>query len=182
MMRFKLDITLTEDNYLAFNTFTSLESPHGKKQIRKHQIIFAGTMASILILFIFIIGWNVFSAIYATFVVLFTVPYVMLYKKVLKRNLKRHINDLKKRGKLPFEPVSKLEFYDDKPVETTPSTRTEQTYDRMERVCIIRNQYILLYFSSVEAYILPAPQIEAQLNKEEFLGFLSQKCDTIEYY
>ena len=180
-MRFKLDITLTEDDYFAFNTFTSLESPHGKKQVRNHRIIFAGTMASILVLFIFIIGWNMFSATYAAFVVLFTIPYVMLYKKFLKRNLKKSINSLKKRGKLPFDPVSTFEFYDDKLVEITPSTRTEQTYDRMERICIVKNQYILLYFSSVEAYILPTPQIEAQLDKEEFLAFLSQKCTTIEH-
>ena len=181
-MRFQLDITLTENDYLVFNMFSSLESPHGKKQVQKHRIIFAGTMAAILVLFIFVNGWDTFSAIYAALVGLFTVPYVALYKKILKRNLKRHINNLKKEGALPFDPISKLEFYDDKLVETTPSSRTERTYDAIERIDVVKNQFILLAYSSASGYILPIPQIEAQLDKEEFLSFLSQKCGTIKHY
>ena len=113
---------------------------------------------------------------------MFTVPYVMLYKKILKRNLKRHINNLKKNGKLPFDPISKIEFFDDKLVEITPSSRTERTYGAIERIYVVKNQFVSLNYSSVGGYLLPIPQIEAQLDKEEFLSFLSQKCGTIEYY
>lgn len=181
-MRFKLDITLTEDDYLAFNTFNSLESSHGKKQLRKNLLKLAATLVLIAALCILMIGWNIYSAIYAVFVGLFIPIYVFLCAISIKRRLKANIKQLKKIGKLPFDPVSTLEFYEDKLVDIAPSTRTEQTYDALERICIVRNQFIFLYCSSVAAYILPITQIEAQLDKDEFLAFLSQRCTTIEHY
>lgn len=181
-MRFQLNITLTEDDYLAFNIFSSFESSHGKKQFRKNQFKLAATLVLIAVLGTLLLGRNVYSTTYAVSMGIFIPVYVFLCGIIIKRKAKTSIKQMKKRGKLPFEPVSKFEFYDDKLVEITPSTRTEQTYDVMERICIVRNQYILLYCSSVSAYILPIPQIEAQLNKDEFLSFLSQKCGTIEHY
>ncbi len=85
-------------------------------------------------------------------------------------------------GKLPFDPVSTLEFYEDKMVEITASSRTEQGYNIFERVCVVKDRYILLYKSSVGAYILPVAQIKAQLNQENLVDFLSKKCTNVEYY
>ena len=67
-------------------------------------------------------------------------------------------------------------------VEITASSRTEQGYAIFERVCIVKERYILLYKSSVSAYILPMAQVKIQLNYEDFVEFLSQKCANIEYY
>ena len=85
-------------------------------------------------------------------------------------------------GKLPFDPVSTLEFYEDKMVEITALQRTEQSYSIFERICVVKDRYIFLYKSSVSAYILPVLQIKEQLNQEDFIEFLSKKCTNIEYY
>ncbi len=66
--------------------------------------------------------------------------------------------------------------------EITAVSHTEQNYAAMERICIVGDSYILFYRTILSAYIFPIPQITAQLNKEEFLNFLSQKCSTVEYY
>ena len=96
--------------------------------------------------------------------------------------MKVQIKRLKKIGKLPFDPESTLEFHEDKMVEITALQRTEQSYSIFERICVVKNRYILLYISSVSAYILPILQIKEQLNQDDFIEFLSRKCTNVEYY
>jgi hypothetical protein len=181
-MLFNLNINLSEDDYLAFNNFHSFESVHGKKLIRKTRFFFILAMVILAALVVLILGWTIFSVIYAALLLLFTLLYMMFFKKVLTRNIKTQIKRLKKIGKLPFDPISTLEFYEDKMVEITASSRTEQGYTIFERVCVVKDRYILLYKSSVTAYILPVAQIKAQLNQENLVDFLSKKCTNVEYY
>lgn len=181
-MLFQLKIILNEDDYLAFNNFHSFESTYGRKTIRKTRIFFILTMVLLATLVVLVLGLTTFSLIYATLLLLFTLFYMVFFKKVLTRNMKTQIKRLKKMGKLPFDPVSTLEFYEDKMTESTASKRTEQGYNVFERICVVKDRYILLYNSSVGAYILPIAQIKAQLNLDNFIDFLSHKCTTVEFY
>lgn len=181
-MLFKLNINLTEDDYISFNHFHSFESAHGKKLIRKSRIFFILAMIFLSALVVFVLGWTTFSVTYAALLVLFTLLYMIFFQKVMMRILKKQINHLKKVGKLPFDPVSTLEFHDDKLVEITALQRTEQSYSIFERICVVKDRYILLYKSSVVAYILPILQVNEQLNQEKLIAFLSEKCPNIEYY
>ena len=181
-MEFQLNVTLTEEDYLAFNVFHALESITGIKQIRKSRFFFAAIMTIMMVLFLFILEFSTFAIIYAVLVGLFSILYISLFKKIMKRNIKAQVKRLKKTGKLPFDPVAKYEFYDDKFVGITPDARVEQSYDALERICVMKNQYVFLYSNSVNAYILPIPQLREQLEQEKLLNFLSQKCNTVEFY
>ena len=181
-MLFQLNINLSEDDYLDFNKFHSFESMHGKKLINKTRIFFVLAMIILSVLFLLVMGLTAFSITYAVLLLLFTLLYMVFFKKILTRNVKTQIKRLKKVGKLPFDPVSTLEFYEDKMVEITALQRTEQSYSIFERICVVKNRYVLLYKSSVGAYILPVTQIEAQINQKGFIDFLSQKCANVEYY
>ncbi len=181
-MLFNLNINLSEDDYLDFNNFHSFESTHGKRLIRKTRIFIILTMVFMAALVVLILGWTTFSIAYATLLLLITLLYMVFFKKRLTRNIKVQIKRLKKIGKLPFDPVSTLEFYEDKMVEITALQRTEQSYSIFERICVVKDRYVLLYKSSVSAYILPVLQIKEQLNEEDFIGFLTKKCTNVEYY
>ena len=181
-MLFNLNINLSEDDYLSFNNFHSFESMHGKKLINKTRIFFVLAMMILAALFLLVKGLTTFSITYAVLLLLFTLLYMVFFKKILTRNVKTQIKRLKKVGKLPFDPVSTLEFHEDKMVEVTALQRTEQSYSIFERICVVKDRYILLYKSSVSAYILRVLQIKEQLNQEDFIGFLSQKCTNVEYY
>ena len=181
-MLFQLNINLSEDDYLDFNKFHSFESMHGKKLINKTRIFFVLAMIILAAIFLLIMGLTTFSITYAVLLLLFTLLYMVFFKKILTRNVKTQIKRLKKVGKLPFDPVSTLEFHEDKMVEITALQRAEQSYSIFERICVVKDRYVLLYKSSVGAYILPVTQIEAQLNQEDFIDFLSQKCTNVEYY
>ena len=165
-MLFQLNINLSEDDYLDFNKFHSFESMHGKKLINKTRIFFALAMIILAALFLLVMGLTTFSITYAALLLLFTLLYMVFFKKILTRNVKTQIKRLKKVGTLPFDPVSTLEFHEDKMVEITALQRTEQSYSIFERICVVKDRYVLLYKSSVGAYILPFTQIEAQLKRE----------------
>ena len=92
------------------------------------------------------------------------------------------IAELKKIGKSSFTPTSTLEFYEDYFVEISPSVRSEQKYAAIERIYVVKDRYIFMYFSSTGAYVLPIAQIKEQINQEEFMLFLSRKCSDIAYY
>ena len=181
-MLFNLNINLSEDEYLSFNNFHSFESVHGKKLIRKTRILFILAMVFLASLVVLMLGWTTFSVTYAALLLLFTLLYMAFFKKILARNVKTQIKRLKKIGKLPFDPISTLEFHEDKVVEITALQRTEQSYSIFERICVVKDRYILLYKSSVSAYILPVLQVKEQLNQEDFIEFLSKKCTNVEYY
>ena len=181
-MLFQLNINISEDDYLSFNKFHSFESEHGKKLIRRSRFFFVLIMVILVALVLLVLGCTTFSTIYAALIFLFTLLYMAFFKKIATHNMKAQIKRLKKIGKLPFDPVSTLEFHEDKMVEITALQRTEQSYSIFERICVVKDRYILLYNSSVGAYILPVVQVKAQLNQEEFIDFLSHKCTNVEYY
>lgn len=181
-MLFKINIRFTEEDYLAFNTFHSFKSAQAKKQIRKSCFSHIAITAFIVVLVISILGWTTFSIVYSTLLGLYTILRILLLRKRINRNIKSRIKQLKEKGKLPFDPESTLEFYEDKLVEITPAKRTEQNYTIFERICIVKDRYIFLYFSSVGAYTLPLAQVNAQVNLDDLLSFLAGKRITIEYY
>ena len=181
-MLFQLDITGTEEDYLAFNIFHSLESSQAQKIVNKRRNVFVAAMIGLMVLLVLITGWTTFSTIYVIIVGLYTILYILLFKKIIRRNIKAGIKRMKQDGKLPFDPISKMEFYEDKLVEITASTRIEQSYDALERICVVSDRYIFLYFSSVQGHILPLPQVRKQLVEEDFLNFLAKKCTHIEHY
>ena len=181
-MLFKLNIHLTENDYKAFNHFHSLESAQGKKAIRNGRIFFSVIMACLALLVFLPEGVTAFSLTYATLLLLGTVIYVAVFKKMVIRNLNSQIKKLKKTGKLPYDPVSNFEFHQDHMVEIAESSRTEQGYSCIERVCVLHDRYLLLYKNSVGAYILPMEQVKAQVDPDAFLAFLAQKCTNIQHY
>lgn len=181
-MPFQINVTLSESDYLFFNIFHSLESTQGKKQSRNGRITFLCFSILLIALVVIILGWTPFSVTYLILLGLFVAVYLLLFKKIVKHNLSSQIKKLKKAGKLPFDAIAQLTFHEDRIEERTDATHTEQNYSVLERVCIIKNRYIYLYTSSVQAYILPIPQLCVQCDQDAFIRFLSAKCNTIEYY
>ena len=181
-MLFRLNINLSEDDYLDFNKFHSFESMHGKKLFIRTRIRFVLTMLILAAIFLLIMGATAFSITYAIALSLYTLLYMVFFKRLATRNIKNQIKRLKKTGKLPFDPVSSIEFHEDKLVSITAEKRTEQSYSIFERVCVVKDRFILLYYSSVGSYTLPIAQVKAQLNQEDFVNFLSGKCPNVEYY
>ncbi len=181
-MFFRFNINLTEEDYLAFSQFTSFESVLGKKQLTKSRIVFIALMAFMVVLLLILCRFTLPAIGFAIFVTLITLIYMLLLKKILTLNIKAQIKRMKKTGTLPCDFESVYEFNEESITETSSTARTEQSYRAIEKICVVKDRYILLYNSSISAYILPIQQIKAQSNADEFLRFISEKCNTVEYY
>ena len=181
-MQYQINVTLTEDDYIAFNHFHALESVPGKKQVQKSRVFLAVFFAALAAIIILILGWTTFSITYITLLGIFGFVYILFFKKIVRRNITKQVQRLKKQGKLPFDAYTTMEFYDDKLVEITEKARTERSYDTLERICVVKDQYIFLYTSSIGAHLLPIGQLNAQTDLNEFLNFICQKCSIVEYF
>ncbi len=181
-MRFFLDLTITEEDYLAFNYFHILDSNASKKQFLKSRIRFVVMIMALLLLVFLVDKRTTFVIAYGIFWVLYTILVLLLHKPRAKHRIKKNIRNTQKDGQTAFDPVSKIEFYEDMLVETNSNKRTEQSYSGIELICILKDRYVFLYDSGNSAYVLPIPQINAQVDHAAFMEFLSQKCNKIEYY
>ncbi|MBQ7817325.1 MAG: hypothetical protein IJ388_00830 [Oscillospiraceae bacterium] len=181
-MRFQFDIALTEEDYLAFNYFHHIESADGRKQVQIRRVLFLFFMAIMVALVIIIRGWTVYTTIYTVLMTLFAFVYFLCFNKSAKRSLKAQIEKLSKSGNLPFDPISKMEFYEDHLVDISAKMRIELSYEGIKRMCVVANRYIFLYDGIASAYILPLSQIKEQVNPDDFLRFLLLKSKTIENY
>ena len=81
-------------------------------------------------------------------------------------------------GTLRYDPLVKLEFYEDKLVEIVPNGRYEERYVRMKQIFVLPN-YVFCFTIKGNAHIIPIDQLEAQVGKKEFLDFLVSKCPDI---
>ena len=181
-MLFQLSVNGTEEDYLAYSLFQAFETTYGKKQIRKVRVQLACLAMLVIGIVLYINGFSVYSFASCLIYGLYSALYILLFKKLRMRHTKREVKKLAKAGKLPFDPVSTYEFYEEKLVETTTTTRTEQSYSAIEQLCIVKDKYIFLCTNDFAAYVLPISQIREQLDYDALLSFLSQKCAAVEYY
>lgn len=177
-MLYQLDLTFTEEDYLASDYFFSLQSMTAKKHIRKGFLRTSAILAAFVVLVFLVSGWTTWSIAYAVFVGLYFLLHIVLYRPRVKRRLRK---TLKSRC-AAFPRATKMEFYEDKFVEYTPEKRIEQTYKTLEKICLINDRYVYLCECNSLVYILPISQMRAQLNQDEFLHFLYSKCSTVETY
>lgn len=181
-MQYKLNVELTDKDYLEFNLFQSFKSAYGRKNIKKSRIIFLAAMAALAAIVIIFRGFSTAGLIYLGIIIVLTLVYMILFKRIMAASLVKQLKALKKSGKLPYDKNATLEFGEDSFTETTPTQHNERTYDSLEKICIYGEKYVFLFTSSMSAYILPVPQVKKQVSQKAFLDFLGTKCANIEQY
>ena len=181
-MRYQLHLSMTEEDYLNFSCFYATESKQGKSMLLKRRLLILAIMAVGVLLLVLLNGLDSFIIPYASWIIIVSVVYMVFFKTIFSRNLRKQILKTKKDGRLPYAPEAEYEFYEDKVVAIAPETRTEFSYSRIERICVVGERYIYVYNSSVSALVLSVPQIRQQVNETEFLQFLTEKCPNVEHY
>ena len=181
-MNFKFYINLNDNDYLNYNTFWTIKSPYGKKQILQFRIIIAVLFVVAAFLFLSGRGFSANAWIgiipYAILLVLFELLLKRFFVWVIKGNIK----SLKAKGKMGYSPVSEMEFYDESFMEITPDNKTEQKYSSIERVSVITDKVIYIHVNNVMSYILPLSCFESKEQYNNFLDFVRSKCANIDVY
>lgn len=181
-MKFRFDISLTDQDYFDYNIFMLLKSPYNKNMILTFRIIVSAFFAIIpsipLLSNEFSTGTIVGIILILTVIVLYNIFFSKSFARTIKSNMKKQ----KKKGKLSYTPLSNLEFYDDKFVETSPLNKTEQSYAAIERISIVENRVIYIHENSVVGYIIPRTCFNSPEEFVNFIEFIKTKNSNIQCY
>lgn len=180
-MNFKFNVTMTEQDYLDFNTFVTFNTSQGKRMlilVRALVTVLCLALAFALLLFG---DFGVISIIGAVLIAAMLLCYNLGYKHWITVSLKKQIEKLKTQGKLPYSAQYTAEFTDVGITETDESCRSEYKYSVIEKISIYGGT-VYIHLDAVRAIILPFSCFEAREQYEDFLGFISTKCPNIVRY
>lgn len=166
------------EDVFAFQYFHAVESPQGKSNIRSSRITSICLGILVMALYIFLVGTDVPSYLYAILIGGYLLFNGLFIKKIFASNLKANMSRQITDEKNPYEMQIHMEFYEEHLVEVTPGRRIEHQYGQIETVYIQPERYIFL-FDGNGAYILPVAQLQNKLDLQEFLDFLASKCQSI---
>ena len=173
MYQFKNSVT--EDDYLAFNEYHLLHSAQGKKAVNMFRIL--TPILSLLAIVIFWVANVSQELLVAEIIALSLVSIIMAFysKKMLLKTIKNNLKRLKKDGKLPFSKETTIIFDEERIHEKSIEAESSILYTSIEKIGE-GDQAIYIYFSALQAFILPYRSFESDEQKNEFLSFLNTKC------
>ncbi len=175
-MMFHFKFKLNDEDYLLFNQYHLLNSDTGKKSLTTFRLI-----APILGLFVVIIFFIAGSepgliVVEAIFMAALSILWVVLSKTIMFRSLKKHIKKLKAKGRLPYSNEVEIQFNDENIHEITPNTENKTAYVLVEKIGLTENA-IYIYFSAVQAYIVPLSVFKDEEEKHNFLNYIHLKTN-----
>ena len=173
---FEFKINLDDEDYLLFNQYHLLNSPSGKKSLMSFRFIIP--FFCFMIIVIFCIAGSDFELILIEAIVLtiLSILWIGFSKKKLLKSMNKRIIKMKKEGRLPYSNESILKFDDEKIHEITPNAENITKYLLIEKIAVTEKA-IYIYFSTVQAYILPVTAFSDEMEKLKFLEFINMKVD-----
>lgn len=175
---FEFKITLGDDDYLLFNQYHLLNSSLGKKSLLTFRFIIP--FVCFMFVVIFCIAGSDFQLIIieAVLMTILSILWVGYSKKIILKSMKKRIKKMKKEGRLPYSNEAILKFDDESIHEITQNTESTTKYLLIEKIAVTEKA-IYIYFSSVQAYILPITAFSKEIEKVKFLEFINMKIDTL---
>lgn len=181
-MKYKMNIFITEEEYIKFNEFVVFKSFYSKATggfLKYLPVIFSIVTT---ILFYIIFGMNWFSNLYCIASVIEIIVHFFRIDKYTRKVVVKSLKISKKQGKLPYDSEMVLEFYDDKIIDISKSSKTELLYSAIERVSVLKDGTIYLHQNQAMSNIIPATIFNSGINYNEFLEFIKSKCSVIDYF
>lgn len=168
-----LDINLSEEDYIKFSQFHSLNNKQSKKSGRKLKIYF-----SVVILLCFLVmymqngttnlGAYVNLLIFAAVVVIIMLSIPAINKLIVKKV----ISNQKKQGKLPYKESFELTFFETGIVEKTDTSVASIKYEEIEKINET-DDAIYVYLGAVQAIVIPKRCLNGK--RDEMMDILNSK-------
>lgn len=164
----KINIKVTEKDYIKFNEFYLKNSEQGKKTTLLLRIIMPSLFLVILLLCLIANADKVLLIIEAVVFSVASVIWVIMVPGLMNKNIRRDINTIKKDGKLPYHNTSEIEFSETEIIETTPDSTLKIKYRNVLSVNSTE-EYIYIFFGGAQAFIIPRRCIDSEFDLENFL-------------
>lgn len=175
---FEFKFTLGDEDYVLFNQYHLLNSPLGKKSLMNCRLSFPAVALALILIF-WIVGLD--SSLILTeaiVMIISSILWVVFSKKILLKTMSRKIVKMKKGSRLPYSSEGTLTFDGESIHEVTLNTDNRTNYRLIEKIAVTEKA-IYIYFSSVQAYILPLTAFSSDLEKQQFLEFITSKVNTL---
>lgn len=168
-MNFK--INLTDDDFIAFNTYYIFQSRAGKRSILIGRCSIL--IAAILVLIVSFVmkGGSRVVLIEGIILLVLAVIWFVLYPNLIKRNIAKRVRKLRREGNLPYESEVELSFSDTGITEKTETTCRETPYTDFREVTEA-GQYIYLAKHTAESMIIPVRCLE---DPHGFLAYIHER-------
>ena len=168
----KLHITLTLDDYIAFNIAHAFRSPAQQKNLRIGRLMPA--MISLFFVLLFLACGMRGAVLWAEIAALAIVAAVgyFRYPKTYENSIRKHILKLKEEGRLPYSEESDVAFGEDSMTETAPNHTNLIPYSDLLDVWET-DEHFFVMFGALQAIIIPKRCVD---DPQLLLAFLSKKA------
>ena len=175
-MHFKFDVNVTENDYIEFNEFVLVKSPHLKRIMLLLRILFAVLFIWLIVIALSDIGFNLIGILAGGLFLAMGVIVQIFLGPIYMFFFRSSIKSIRRSGKLPYEEKSDMEFYDEHLLACSPSSKVEQKYSSIEKIVVVDGRVIYLFISSAQAYLLPARTFDGREQFENFTAFIKERC------
>ena len=173
---FEFKINLEDDDYLQFNEYHLLNSPSGKKILMLFRFFIPFICFMVVVIFSIAGSDFLLILIEAIMMTIFSILWIVYSKKKILKSMEKGIKKMKREGRLPYSDEAIITFNDESIHEITPNTDNKTKYSLIEKVAVTENA-VYIYFSSVQAFILPVSAFSEEMEKQKFLEFINLKAD-----
>ena len=179
-MQYKFNIGYSEQDYLDFNLFHLINSPQGKKNIKKQRtsFIIISIITAILLIICFALKLKDSVSI-MTIAFILSLFLTIFYPKLLISGVKNNVKQSK--ADMPLYEDCEIEFFENCIVEVTENKRLELKYPAIKRACVLNGKVVYLYIMANQAIILPFRVFNSQEQCNFFFEFLKTKVANIEF-
>lgn len=171
---FEFKVTLDDSDFILFNKYHLLNSAIGKKSLLPFRFIFPFISFMFVTIFIILQADLNLIIIEAVSLTILSVLWIGFSKKMILKSMENGIKKMKKGGRLPYSREVVLKFDDECIHEIAPDTENKTKYTLIEKIAVTEKA-IYVYFSAVQAYILPITAFSDEKEKHEFLEFIKLK-------
>lgn len=106
--------------------------------------------------------------------IIISVIWFFLVKPFFLLSMKVQIKLMEKDGKYPFGNDTYMSFENDYYIEATEENETKAKYESIDKI-ITNNNYVYIFISSLQAYIIPNSAFESEEQRESLITFLNNK-------
>lgn len=169
----KFHITVTEEDYIAFNLDCIRHYPNAKKNMLIGRLTALFLSAFFMLMLLALRASEIVLLIGGIILAYFSVVSFFRYPSQYEKSVRRSIQRISKEGKPPYEPEADIEFTDTEMIQITEKSMRRVAYGELIR--IVETPYrMYLYDSPSRAYILPLRCLGDE--KDALLALLKEKC------
>ncbi|MBO4610463.1 MAG: YcxB family protein [Lachnospiraceae bacterium] len=150
----RVTVYLNDEDYIAYNINHQFGTKSGKDAIMLGKLLHVILCIGVIIFICTLDAGPILTVIEIVAVIGFYVFLLITYDSRMKKRIRRKVEQIKKTGKLPYEPEATIDLNDDCIMEYTPSTTRKIEWKDIEQIRT-DEEHVYLQFSSMQALLIP---------------------------